>query len=782
MFKNYIKIGLRNLWKQKMPSTINIIGLSLAVGCCLVSFKWIESNLVRDRHHEHAYETYLVTPTRTIDGDQMRFGVTALHVADILENDVPGVEAVVRYTNGYGQIRVEEARFGNYYTYTEPSFFEVFSYPLIHGDKSALDDPRSVALSESNAKAFFGDEYPIGKEIGIEIAGEEKFFVVSAVFENAPRNSSMRPGVLLNILHLEDREDKLTTNAWTFILLDEEVAPESLQPQLAQIVEEKRELTPKSVYDDLSLEPLVTMARNSDQIASSFGGLPPMAPFILLTCIGLFMLLLSTFNYVNIATVMAMKRVKEIGVRKVIGGRRRQLITQFLIENLLLCTLAIVVGCLLASAFFLPWFNNISGGDLTLDLLGHQNLWWFLLILLVFITLVSGAYPAFYISSFKPVVIFRGGGAKNSKRRLTGSLLTFQMILAVITIMAGIMFVQTNRVNESRDWGYDQFSKLVVRVPFEQSYAALKAEIEKNPNVLEVSGSRTIIGQTFNSEKLIKGEEELYASFFYAEANYPKMMGMNLKAGTFFSEEARSQNQRSLIVNERFMRDLRLEFEEGLTIRKDSLTYNIIGVVEDFHYVSFSEVIRPAAFNVVPDSLLRNITIQVREGTTLAVSEELEASLETFDADNQYNFNRQDAIFDGHFREMNGIRNVMLFTATLSMLLSAMGLFGLVSLSISSRIKDFGIKKVLGANFLQLSKDVYKRFALILGIAIVIGGTLSVFIIGVLLDEVYGYHEEIGIVPMSLAGLVLLTVAALTINTQVRQVKRMNPAETLRTE
>ena len=344
------------------------------------------------------------------------------------------------------------------------------------------------------------------------------------------------------------------------------------------------------------------------------------------------------------------------------------------------------------------------------------------------------------------------------------------------------MFVQTNRVNESRDWGYDQFSKLVVRVPFEQSYAALKAEIEKNPNVLEVSGSRTIIGQTFNSEKLIKGEEELYASFFYAEANYPKMMGMNLTAGTFFSEEARSQNQRSLIVNERFMRDLRLEFEEGLTIRKDSLTYNIIGVVEDFHYVSFSEVIRPAAFNVVPDSLLRNITIQVREGTTLAVSEELEASLETFDADNQYNFNRQDAIFDGHFREMNGIRNVMLFTATLSMLLSAMGLFGLVSLSISSRIKDFGIKKVLGANFLQLSKDVYKRFALILGIAIVIGGTLSVFIIGVLLDEVYGYHEEIGIVPMSLAGLVLLTVAALTINTQVRQVKRMNPAETLRTE
>ncbi len=784
MFKNYLKIGLRNLWKQKMPSTINIIGLSLAVGCCLVSFKWIEANLVKDQFHERAEDTYLITPTRkSEDGNKIRYGKVAMVAADMVAEEVPGVEFVNRYAFGYGQVKVKNARFGNTFIFTDPTFFDVFSYKIIHGDKTALNDPRSVVLSESNALAFFGDEYPIGQELSLKINGEEKFFEVSAVIENAPDNSSMKPGLLLNFSFLEDFADPLTKTAFTFIVLNESVDPASLSESLDRIREKKNALTPKTPYESISLEPLVTMAKNGEDIANGFGGRPPMAPFILLTCIGAFMLLLATFNYVNIATVMAMKRVKEIGVRKVIGGRRQQLIVQFLVENLLLCTLALAVGCLLASAFFIPWFNSIAGGDLSLDLLGHRNLWWFLVILLGFITLVSGGYPAFYISSFKPVAIFRGSSEKGSKRRLTGALLTFQMVLAVITIVAGIMFVQTNRVNESRDWGYDQHDKLVLYIPTGQTYQTLSTELLKMPNVEDVAGSRGVLGQSINYKKVDHNGNRIFAHIHRSSESFPELMKVQLKEGALFNKDAPSQNQKSLLVNETFMNRLQLTWEEGQTVVMDSTNFSIVGVVEDFHFSNFNEVIQPAAFHVAADSLLTNMTVQVRKGTSLEMKEKIENTLSELDPEkNRYTVGFQNAVFDEHFKEMKGISNIMLFTASLAVLLSAMGLFGLVSLSISSRQKDFSIKKVLGASLRQLSADIYKRFILILSLAIIIGGTVSVFLIGMLLDSAYGYHENIGVVPLSLAGIILLSVAAVTINTQVRNVRRMNPADTLRSE
>ncbi len=784
MFKNYLKIGLRNLWKQKMPSTINIIGLSLAVGCCLVSFKWIEANLVKDQFHERAEDTYLITPTRkSEDGNKIRYGKVAMAAADMVAEEVPGVEFVNRYAFGYGQVKVKNARFGNTFIFTDPTFFDVFSYKIIHGDKTALNDPRSVVLSESNALAFFGDEYPIGQELSLKINGEEKFFEVSAVIENAPDNSSMKPGLLLNFSFLEDFADPLTKTAFTFIVLNESVDPASLTASLDRIREKKNALTPKTPYESISLEPLVTMAKNGEDIANGFGGRPPMAPFILLTCIGAFMLLLATFNYVNIATVMAMKRVKEIGVRKVIGGRRQQLIVQFLVENLLLCTLALAVGCLLASAFFIPWFNSIAGGDLSLDLLGHRNLWWFLAILLGFITLVSGGYPAFYISSFKPVAIFRGSSEKGSKRRLTGALLTFQMVLAVITIVAGIMFVQTNRVNESRDWGYDQHDKLVLYIPTGQTYQTLSAELLKMPNVEDVAGSRGVLGQSINYKKVDHNGNRIFAHIHRSNENFPELMKVQLKEGALFNKDAPTQNQKSLLVNETFMNRLQLTWEEGQTVVMDSTNFSIVGVVEDFHFSNFNEVIQPAAFHVAADSLLTNMTLQVRKGTSLEMKEKIENTLSELDPEkNRYTVGFQNAVFDEHFKEMKGISNIMLFTASLAILLSAMGLFGLVSLSISSRQKDFSIKKVLGASLRQLSADIYKRFILILSLAIIIGGTVSVFLIGMLLDSAYGYHENIGVVPLSLAGIILLSVAAITINTQVRNVRRMNLADTLRSE
>jgi ABC-type antimicrobial peptide transport system permease subunit len=784
MFKNYFKIGLRNLWRQKMPSTINIIGLSLAVGCCLVSFLWIESKFFKDQFHENTDRIYLVTPTiKTEEGDNQRYGRTALSVADQMETGLPGISSLTRFQQAFGQIKVKGASFGNTYHYTDPAFFEVFTFPFVHGDATVLAEPGKVIISESNAEAFFGEEHPIGQQIMVEIDGEERPFEVAAVISNPPNESSLRPGLILSRELFERNKDRKTTKVHTFVLLNKGVKTDELDAAFARLAREQRSLTPDNPYEAISLEPLASMAKkNGTEIYNAMGGMPPMAPVILLSCIGVFMLLLSTFNYINIAVVMAMKRVKEIGVRKVIGSRRMQLVSQFLTENLILCTLAIVLGCLLASAFFLPWFNVIAGSDLRLNLLEHQNLWFFLTGLLLFITLASGAYPAFYISSFKPVTIFRGQSAKSSKRRLTGALLTFQMILAVITIVAGVMFVRTNQVNESRDWGYDQFDKLVVRVPPGQTVQTVSAEFRKNPNVLDITASRGVLGSNYRFDEVELGEKKIEANVLLTDYKYPEMMDLTLVEGSFFSPETVGQNQRSLVVNQQFMKELGIAFEDHTLLTIDSVNYMVTGVVEDYHYRSFSDLIRPAGFRILPDSVLTNLTVKVQAGTILTMKEELEAKLKALNPDHEPYIIAQDTVFDSHFEEARGVTNIMIFTATLSVLLAAMGLFGLVSLSISSRIKDFGIKKVLGASLAHLSKDVYKRFVIILGLAIVIGGSLSVFLIGSLLDSVYGYHEKVGVGPLSLAGCILLLIAAFTINTQIGNVKRMNPAETLRTE
>ena len=786
MFKNYFKIGLRNLWKQKMPSTINIIGLSLAIGCCIVSFKWIESRFIKDQFYDKTDEIYLVTPTRYTDGgDSHRFGGTAIAIADRIQDQIPGVENVVRHQFAGINIKAGDNDFPNNALFVDDNFLEVFSFRTLMGDPAALSDPRKIIMNERTANATFGDTYPIGEQVEIRTMGKTLNFEVGAVIEDYPDQSSLRPNVLINFSFYEQEvDDKLNTTVLTFIELNTSTEPQDIAEPLAALAKTKAGLTPDDPYLGLSLEPIYSVAaKNGTEIYDAMGGTAPMAPVIVLSCIGAFLLLLSTFNYVNISTVMAMKRVKEIGVRKVIGSRRHQLITQFLTENFILCSLAIVLGCLLASALFLPGFNNIAESSLSLEIMSHVNLWYFLGTLLFFITVASGAYPAFYISSFKPVNIFRGGSAKGGKRRLTGALLTFQMTLAIVTIMAGIMFVRTNKQHEVADWGYDQFDKLAASKPRGVDINVAMAELEKIPNVEEVAGSKYILGQVYSTETVKYDEREVSAFMIDCDYNYPDMMDLELVAGQFFLKETMSQNQHSLLVNEQFMKAMEFDLETPELVTIDSVNYNIIGVLKDYRYSGFSDKIQPAAFRVMPDSLFGSITVKFVKGTLIETQDAVKDVLAELNPDQVPYFRSQDSVFDNYFNEMRGISNIMIFTATLSVLLAAMGLFGLVSLSISSRIKDFSIKKVLGASFMQLSKDVYKRFAIILGLAVVIGGTLSVFVIGMLLDNVYnGNHEQIGVVPLALAGLLLLGVAALTINTQVLHVKRMNPADTLRTE
>lgn len=783
MLKNYLKIGWRNIVRQKMPSTINILGLSIAISCCLVAYIYVESRWVVDNFHENGDNIYLVTHSAMVDGNQNRYGHIDVSMGDVMEDRFPVIKHRIRFSGAPLTVKSRGNLFSEHVTFVDPAFLQSFTFPLVEGEETALYDPSRVILDEYSARRYFGDENPIGETLTFLINDELRAFVVGAVYKTRWSNTSLRPGVLLSFEVLKQMKGNQKFNAWTFVELQEGTSVIELSQKLQELIPSHNNASSDYDYDEINLEPLTTMASNSGIIRNSpGGGRPGMAPFILVSLIAAFMLMLSVSNYVNISVLMGTKRIKEIGVRKVVGGRRMQLVNQFLVENLILCVLAIVVGCFLAKGVLMPGFNEISGSSLTVDVLTHRSLWKFLIVLTAFVTLLSGAYPAFYISKFKPTVIFSGKQKMARNWRFSGILITFQFVLSIITIVAGVMFVATNKVNADRDWGFNQNGKVVVPVPGTNLRSAWESKLLALPGVEGLTGSRENLASVYSTRQFSLNNNKAYAVYLECAPDYMQFMEVALRQGRFFDKTLLSDLSSSVLINESFASRYGVGAGQDQLLQLGDDFYKIVGVVGDFHYRSFGERIEPMVIKAVPDSLITQLTLAVAQGREQEIEDKARIEWLSMVEDRPYGGYVFTKVWRNYFEDMQGLQNVMLFTAILAILLSAMGLFGLASLSITSRMKDFGIKKVLGASLLQITKSVYIRFAVMLGIAIVTGGTLSVLIIGLLLDVVYGYHEPINAWPLLFSGLLLAIIAFSTISTQMRKVKKLNPAETLRME
>ena len=781
--KNYFKIGVRNLWKQRMSSIINVLGLSIALACSIVAFKWIEYSYVKDKTHENSDDIFLVTHWEELESNKGRNGATDNKLTKEILASVPGIKSSTRYAFYKTRTMVGDKEFGDFSMFVDEDYLDIFTFQLVAGNMNALYQPDKVVINEEVATQYFGQEYGIDQQIELKIGDEWKVFTVGAVLKNGPRNSSLRNFLLINYSHYEQFLSK-TRDTWNtnfFIQRQEGIEEAQLlaaMDELLPVHNKDNEINP---YTNFELEPLRTMALNSWEISNGVGSGPQLAPNLFVGSIAIFMLLLATFNFINISLAMVMKRLKEIGIRKVIGGHPWQLVLQFLTENFIVCTFSLLLGLLLSSAFLLPGFNEISGSNLTTSLLQHQNFWWFLVAILLFITLASGIYPAVVASAYKPTSILRKSVSTKGNSSLSSFLLTFQMILAMITIVAAVMFVHTNKVNETRDWGYDQYNKLTITIPDSVYREPFRAYLEANPVVLKVAGTEAQIGRELNGYQFKNGEVANYAEFFDVGASYPDLLELELVKGRLFDPELNSDLEQTLVVNEAFLEQLELTFnEDGTQILQDTTEYTIIGVVEDFFYWMPDQKIRGMALRAVPEQNYRAFTVEMADGNIIDQQGALLKALQEIAPDEQFNISIQEQVFDGHFEEMNGIRNIMLFTATIAILIASMGLYGLLNINVSSQLKMFGIRKVLGANAFELGLTILKRFRFVLLFAVLIGSSLAVLLIGELLGSVYAYYPSVGAAPLLVSALILLGVALITINFQVQKVKKLNPAETLR--
>ena len=788
MVKNYIKMALRSLAKNKLVSFINIFGLSTAIGVSIVVFSFLKFEFSQDNFHSNRENIFLVMNVVDRDGQEQVWGDSPVPIGAMLKEDYPQIKSVVRIANKNMVFKYEDQVFNESTRFVDPEFLTMFTFPMKYGAISSIEDKSRIIISSQLSEKYFGEMNPVGEQVTLNF-GEDRVetFIIGAVAEKFPQTASFSFSVLANWQNKIDLfRDEDPTNwgdfiAATFIQLsnieDKGIIEAGMNKYVA--LQNQVELDwPASTYP---LQPFATLSIDSYKILGDISRGDEPTGRIVLSTIALFLLILACFNYMNIAIVSASKRLKEIGLRKSIGGNKGQLVWQFLLENMMLTLFALFLGTLLGKFFFVPWFVNQFGVELSFNLTSNFTVWVFFFGMLVLVGLASGAYPAFYVASFKPVDIFRGGLKLAGKNRFTRVLLTFQFVLSLLAFVCGIIFVQNVDYQKDRDWGYNQDQIYVLQVPDGESYRMLKNEIAQNPDVLAVTGSKNHLGRSVGMAVIDKDDKKYEVRRIDVGADYVESMGLSLLEGRDFNQDLKTDEQ-SVIVNETFVSKIGWDNIIDNTFTYDSAEYSIIGIVEDYHYTSFWQKVEPAMLRMVPDDDFRFVLAQVGAGSLVETTEYFESTWKAMMPDLPFTGFFQDTVFDDYFNNISGHSKLLGFTATLAIILSSMGLFGLVSLSVASKKKEFSIRKVLGAGSLDMAKGVNQQYIWILLIATIIGTPISYFVMEAFLDSVYEYHVPVQFVSIAAGIIGIFVIAFLTVSALVVKVIRDNPVDALRNE
>ncbi len=771
---------------------MNIFGLSVAIACAIVVFLFLERQYTMDRFHENGRRIFLVESYIDRSSSRQLWGDSPMPLGPAMAADFPQIERFVRVSYGNGTFQTGDKVFDERLWFVDEEFLDMFSFGLQSGTVQALSDPNAIVLSDNLATKYFGTENPIGQQITITFNDDFKdAFTVLAVAEPFPIKSSFSFNALIQLDKLKALNVELTNWArFTGATFIEVGNPDDIDVISSQM-EPYRALQNAAIQDwpisEFVFDNLYNLSVHSQDVRGDISSGTHPTAIIVLGLVAIFMLALSCFNYMNLAIATASRRLKEIGVRKVVGSSKSQLIGQFLSENIFLCLLALGLGYIIAYFLFIPGFNNLFdfvGGSISLNSADQKLLWPFLIGLLLLTGVVSGAYPAFFIASFQPTAIFRGRQKMGGGNVFTKALLTFQFVLAFLTMIMGVVLAQNADYQANKDWGYDTDHLLVLQFDEGSQYAVLRDALTQLPSVQTVVGARNHFYRSWSRPVLDIEGEKMEAVRFDVGDGFLKQYGVALKAGRDFEGEISSDEGGSVIINETFARSRGWTNDSAIdqTFRRDSLTYSVIGVATDFMYDDFYDPLEPAFLRITREENFRYLTMRIQSGADAQTAEEVESLWKTIFPDQPYPGFFQDTLFDELYRQNTNIKQLFAFIAALALVIACLGLFGIAAQNIVRRMKEISIRKVLGGSVSHISQVINRGFLLLVGLAAVIATPLGYVAMKMLLESVYADPVPLGIFPFILSFSFVLTTAVATIATQIYRVVYNNPAEVLRNE
>ena len=676
--------------------------------------------------------------------------------------------------------------------FVDPEFLEIFTFPEVIGSTRAIDDHGSVLISRSMAKTLYGEEHPVGKTLSLMNEANKEFtYTVAAVFEDLPENSSFRIDIMShfdNFIHMWERNDtdwKLLLHA-LFIQVPDRSVISSITASLKSYLPVQNKAREDFRINRFNLVPLSDVGENTREIWSSalFPSLHP-AALIAPPIMALFILLIACFNFANTSIATFSKRMKEIGLRKTFGGLRRQLVTQFMIETLIICFLALLVGVAFAR-FLVPAYSSLwAYMSIELTLTEYPVFWIFLILLVLLTGFVAGVYPAMHVSAFSPVKVLKGSGTFKRSGKLSGILLTLQFSISVMALVMGIVFAKNARYQETLDLGYDK-DKLIAVPVVPELFTSFRNTILNNPKIISAEGTQNHIGWGSYRRPVKYQQTQLEVDVMEIGPEYASAMGLRLIEGRLFDESrsAADRTNGSIIVNQKFVKDFGWKEPVGQTITLyDTTNLTVIGVVEDFYTSGLWEVIDPAMLRIAQNDQYWNIVVRAEPEELAAVLEYISAEWKKMGTNYIFRGILQEDIMQEE-KDINGsITKINLFLAITATLLSLIGMYNLVSLDVIRRTKEVGIRKIQGAPVPAIMYLLSKKFLIILAIASFLGSIGGYYMSNMLLDSIWDYFIEIKAGVMLLAALIMMDGNSYSQSVfKVGRAAMRNPVESLRYE
>ncbi len=806
MFRNYFKIAVRNLWRNKGFSAINIFGLALGIATCLLIMLYVQNELSYDRYNEKADHIVRVVFRGKMQGGEIKESNVMPPVAQALKKDFPEVlEATRIRSNGFHRVSYGDKMFkDDALAFVDSNFFQVFTLPLIRGDaKTVLLQPNTIVISRSVAQKYFGNNNPIGKVLVFK--DDKTALTITGEIDEVPVNSHFHFGLFASMASLpEAREESwMSSNFYTYLVLPKGYEYKKLEAKLPQEIDKYigpqlqkgmgvtlQQFRKAGNNIGLYLQPLTDIHLHSDFT----GDMEPYGDIqyvYIFSAVAIFMLLIACINFMNLSTASASKRAREVGIRKVMGSVKMQLVRQFLLESLLLTTVALVLA--LGIVYWaLPVFNMLTGQNISLHFTSSPWVIPALVLFGLFTGILAGSYPAFFLSSFNPIAVLKGrftGGKKSIGLR--SGLVVFQFFISISLIIGTTVVYKQLSYIQHKKLGYDKNQVVVI----EQSGAlgrndeAFKQELLTDPRVINVSESGYLpAGNSFGNNYMAYPDEHstqlIKALRYDVDYSYIPTLGMQIAKGRNFSKEYGGDST-GVIVNETAAKAFGWgQSAVGHTIShtdNDGTKYNyhVIGIVKDFHFKSLHELITPLVMIMSND--YSTIIAKVKTGDIKGVLASMKNKWAKFTTETPFTYSFLDDRFNATYKAEQNIGRILGIFAGLTIFVACLGLFGLATFTAEQRTKEIGIRKVLGADVTGLVSLLSKDFLKLVLIAFIVASPMAWYVMNKWLQD-FAYRINISWVVFAVAGLAVVVITLITVSYQSIKAALKNPVDSLKTE
>jgi len=805
MIKNYFKVAFRYLLRNKGYTTINILGLATGIACCILIMLFVRSEFSYDKFHSKSNRIYRAWVREHYEKqDDIIDIVTPIPLAGAMQTSFPEIESTCRVFNFNGLVKTGEQSFSEDMRMVDSTFFRIFDFALLKGDRNnPFPTNNSIILTEATAKKYFGNENAIGKNIEVQLANEKVMFSVSGIARSAPEESSVKYKALISFSNGKYLFSPRTMKAWfninpeTYVLLRKDVNPTALAAKFPSMVKQNLGEDYKEGGYLVNLQPIARIHLDTNLPAGIEATSNPKYSYILLT-IAILVLLVACINFITLSVGRSATRALEVGVRKVLGAERQQLVRQFWGEAVLLTVISFIVGIALTITLLKP-FNQIVNRQLSLQI--DPLFIGYCLFIILLIGLLAGIYPAIILSGFRPVEILKGKlKVGNNAGLFRKALITGQFITSIAMIICTIVIGNQLRYLQNKDLGYQKEQVVIIptnkpRLKGMELAQLYRDELMKQPQIISAATSIMSFSETPWINIGYTDDKNVYRNiqFNAVDPYFIKTMGMQIVQGRDFSADNTADNMSSMIVNEALVKEYGWTDAIGKKL-PGKMEQQIIGVVKDFNYQSLHTKIMPLAMVIKPDTFFRRIqdisfgsplqpriSVRLRAGNISADLAVLKNVWKAVAPDQEFEYHFLDESIAAQYKQEQRTASIVKIASALSIFIACIGLFGLTTLVIVRRTREIGIRKVLGASVGTIVRLLSAEFLKLIVIAAILAFPLAWWLMNNWLQD-FAYRVNVGWWIFLAAGIIAVTIAFVTISFQAIKAALSNPVKSLRTE